>query len=116
EYPPFSLDPGGYPVDIAVAPAGQLHRLAVLFRIVLLIPAAVVSFVVGIVVYVVVVVAWFAAVFTGSVPEGMYGLIAGGLQYTARYDAYYFLVTPTYPSQPFGPAELGPPAGQSAQS
>lgn len=115
-YPPFSLDPGGYPVDIAVAPAGRLNRLAVLFRIILVIPAMFVSIVVGIVLYVVVVVAWLTGVFAGSVPEGVYGLIAGAVQYSARLNAYYYLLTPTYPSQPFGPAELAPPAAQPVQS
>lgn len=116
EYPPFSLDAGGYPVDIAVAPAGPLNRLAVLFRIILIIPAALLSIVVGVVLYALVIVAWFTGVFAGSVPEGIYRTVAGATQYSARYSAYYFLVTPTYPSQPFGPAQAGPPLAQSAQS
>ena len=106
DYPPFSFEPGGYPVDIEVAPAGKLNRLAVLFRIILMIPAALLAFVVSIVLYVLVIVAWLAGVFAGKVPEGIYGMIAGGLQYMTRYSAYYYLVTPTYPSQPFGPAQL----------
>lgn len=114
DYPPFSLDAGGYPVDIAVPPAGQLNRLAVFFRFILIIPAALLSIVVAIVLYVLVVVAWFSGVFAGSVPEGVYGTIAGALQFSTRYSAYHYLVTPTYPSQLFGPAQLGP--AQSAQS
>jgi Domain of unknown function (DUF4389) len=115
KYPPFSLDTGDYPVDVEVAPAGQLNRLAVFFRIILVIPAALLSFVVLIALYVVVVVAWFAGVFTGKVPEGIYGTIAGGLQYVTRYSAYYYLITPTYPAQPFGPAELRAPSAPVAE-
>lgn len=113
EYPPFSLDAGGYPVDIVVAPPGRLNRLAVLFRFVLVIPAAVVSFVVGIVLYVLMIVAWVTGVVAGSVPEGVYRTIAGAVQYGARYSAYSYLVTPTYPAQPFGPV---PPVAQEVQS
>jgi hypothetical protein len=108
EYPPFSLESGDYPVDIQVPPAGELNRLAVFFRLILIIPAALLSFVVLIALYVLVVVAWLAGVFTGKVPAGVYGTIAGALQYVTRYNAYYFLLTPTYPSQAFGPAQLRP--------
>jgi hypothetical protein len=109
DYPPFSLDPGGYPVDIEVAPAGPLNRLAVFFRIFLIIPAALLSIVVAVVLYVLVVVAWLTGIFAGNVPAGIYGTIAGALQYVTRYNAYHYLVTPTYPAQPFGPAQLRPP-------
>ena len=106
DYPPFSFDTGGYPVDIAVPAAGPLNRLAVFFRIILIIPAALLSIVVGIALYVLIIVAWFAGVFGGRVPEGVYRSLAGALQYVLRYSAYYYLVTPTYPSEPFGPAQL----------
>jgi hypothetical protein len=108
EYPPFSLDSGDYPVDIEVPPAGQLNRLAVFFRIILIIPAALLSIVVFIVLYVMVLVAWLAGVFAGKVQAGIYGTIAGTLQYVTRYSAYYNLISPTYPAQPFGPAQLTP--------
>ncbi len=87
--PPFSLD--------------------LFFRIILIIPAALLSIVVAIVVYVLVIVAWLTGVFTGTVPEGVYGKIAGGLQYAMRYNACHYLITPTYPGQPVGPAQLRPP-------
>jgi Domain of unknown function (DUF4389) len=108
EYPPFSMDPGGYPIDIEVAPAGHLNRLAVFFRFILAIPAALLSFVVGIVLYVLGLVAWLSGVFAGRVPAGIYGTIAGCLQFYARFSAYHYLITPTYPGQPFGPAQLRP--------
>jgi hypothetical protein len=106
QYPPFSMDPGGYPVDIEVAPAGHLNRLAVFFRFILVIPAALLSIVVGIVLYVLGLVAWLCGVFAGRVPAGIYRTIAGCLQFYSRYTAYHYLVTPTYPGQPFGPAAL----------
>src|ERR1051326_7888233 len=42
EYPPFTLADAEYPVRLAAMP-GQLNRLAVLFRIFLLIPCAIVN-------------------------------------------------------------------------
>src|SRR6185312_13176690 len=41
-YPPFSLDDADYPVRVAVQP-GRLNRLAVLFRLFLLIPCWIVQ-------------------------------------------------------------------------
>jgi hypothetical protein len=108
EYPPFSFDAGGYPVDIEVPAPGQLNRFAVFFRVILLIPATFVSIVVILGLYVMVILAWISGVFAGRVPEGIYRTIAGGIQYLIRYNAYYFLVTPTYPAQLFGPAKLLP--------
>ena len=42
EYPPFAFGDGAYPVRLAVG-SGKLNRLTVAFRIILAIPAAVVS-------------------------------------------------------------------------
>jgi hypothetical protein len=69
KYPPFSMGPGGYPVDIAVPPAGRLNRLAVFFRIILIIPAALLSIVIGIVLYVLIFVAWLTGVLAEESPR-----------------------------------------------
>lgn len=42
DYPPFRLRPGGYPVRVELQPS-RLRRLSVLFRCVLVIPAAFVA-------------------------------------------------------------------------
>ncbi len=111
DYPPFSLDPGGYAVDLDVPPPGKLNRAAVFFRIILIIPAYLLAVVTGIALYVLVIVAWFAGVLLGRVPDGVYDTSAAIVQYWTRILAYYWLITPTYPSQPFGPLTAPAPDG-----
>ena len=54
----------------------------------------------GIAAYVVLFIAWFAALFTGRVPEGMHRFLAGYLRYSTRVNAYMYLVANQFP--PFG--------------
>jgi hypothetical protein len=41
--------------------------------------------------------AWFVIVFTGSLPRGLFDVMVLANSYTARSDAYLFLLTETYP-------------------
>ena len=107
-----------YPVRLVGGHDLERSRLTVFFRILLLIPHAVVLALYGIAVYVVAIIAWFAALFTGSVPEGMHNFIAGFLRYYARVLAYGTILANPYP--PFGPGgtypvdlEIDPPVSQS---
>ena len=45
----------------------------------------------------VVIVAWFALVFTGRYPRGMYDFVAGFLHYETRVFGYGCLLTDQYP-------------------
>ena len=47
--------------------------------------------------------AWFAILFTGRYPDGMYEFVAGFLRYSTRVNGYSYLVTDEYP--PFDGAE-----------
>ena len=48
--------------------------------------------------FVVVAMAWFAIVFTGTYPRGMFGFVEGVFRWTSRVTAYAFtLVTDEYP-------------------
>ena len=48
--------------------------------------------------FVVVIMAWFAIVFTGTYPRGMFGFVEGVFRWTSRVTAYAFtLVTDEYP-------------------
>ena len=66
----------------------------------------------------VVVIAWFAALFTGRVPDGLHNFIAGYLRYCARVHAYGAILANPFP--PFGAGgtypvdlEIDPPVPQS---
>ena len=41
--------------------------------------------------------AWFVIVITGKLPRGLFDLMVLANSYTARSDAYLFLLTETYP-------------------
>jgi len=101
-YPPFSLDDADYPVRVAARP-GPLNRLAVLFRIILAIPAAIV---VGVLTYgletIIMFVVWLIVLITGRMPEAMHAAISSVLRYTIRYTGYLFLLTSEYPRGLYG--------------
>jgi Domain of unknown function (DUF4389) len=64
----------------------------------LAIPHFIVLFFLWIAAVVVVVLAWFAILFTGRYPRGMFGFVEGVLRWSQRVIAYAFLlVTDTYP-------------------
>jgi len=106
DYPPFSLQPEErYPVQIAVPPATDLNRLAVLFRIIIAIPAAIVAGVVSGGAFLLAVAAWFAIVVTGEMPTPIYEAIRAALRYVIRYWAYLSMLTPEYPAALLGDIE-----------
>jgi hypothetical protein len=64
----------------------------------LAIPHYVVLFFLDIAAVVVVVVAWFAILFTGNYPRGMFDFVEGVIRWNVRVAAYAFtLVTDRYP-------------------
>jgi hypothetical protein len=103
EYPPFSLQPEpGYPIQIALPPAGELNRLAVLVRIFIAIPAWVVSGVASSGVGLLSVASWFMIVFTGKQPRPLYEAARVAIRYETRFLAYFFMLTPEYSWGLFG--------------
>ena len=62
------------------------------------IPHYVVLFVLGVAVVVVTIIAWFAILFTGTYPRGLFDFVVGVGRWSTRVWAYAFLlVTDTYP-------------------
>lgn len=96
-YPGFTGS-SGYPVNLDVAQAGSQNRLTILFRLILAIPAAIVSNVLQNVAGVVAVLAWFYALFTGRANGGMRDLQAYCLRYVMQTHSYLLLLTQRYPS------------------
>jgi Domain of unknown function (DUF4389) len=100
-YPPFSFDAPDYPVRIEVRP-GELSRLAVFFRLLLVIPAAIVqAFIYS---------GWTACCFfiwvvvlvLGRMPRPAFQAVASVLRYKVRIEAYMYLLTPAYPKRLLG--------------
>lgn len=96
-YPGFVADkPIG--VDLVIAPPARQNRWITGFRLILVIPAAIVSRVLIWLAFVVAFIAWFVILFTGAIPAGMRDLNAWILRFTAQTDSYMSLLTDRYPS------------------
>jgi hypothetical protein len=98
-YPPFSgADDPAYPVRMHFSgPLEQYSRLKTFFRIILAIPIMVLRYVLNLLLEVGAFAAWFVILFTGKMPRGLFDLMVLANSYTARSDAYVFLLTETYP-------------------
>ncbi len=97
-YPGFGGEEGTYPIDIHVATALEQGRLGVFFRLLLAVPALVVSYVMNYLMGIVAFFGWFACLFLGRMPEGMRNLLAFTIRYHAQTQAYVSLLTVQYPS------------------
>ncbi len=97
-YPPFGgADDRAYPVRMEFERLDHYSRLKTFFRIILAIPIVIVRYVIGILLEIGAVAAWFVILFTGKMPRGLYDLMVFANSYTARSDAYLYLLTETYP-------------------
>jgi Domain of unknown function (DUF4389) len=98
-YPPFSgaADPT-YPVRMEFSgPLESYSRLKTLLRIILAIPIVILRYVMNLLLEIGAFAAWVVIVVTGKMPRGLFDLMVLANSYTARSDAYLFLLTETYP-------------------
>jgi hypothetical protein len=102
-YPPFS-NAQPYPVDVHIDPAAPQGRLGVLFRLLLAIPAFLLTYVFRIVNNLIAFLSWFYALVTGRMNEGMRNTSAWLFRYEVQTYAYLFLLTSRYPSLAGGPS------------
>jgi hypothetical protein len=106
-FPPFSWsDPD--PVHVVI-PRSRVRRLAVLFRVILLLPAAVVASVANAGLSVASFVVWLVVLVNGAMPPALFDAVAAILRYQVRYASYAFMLTAKYPGELFGDQPLGPP-------
>jgi hypothetical protein len=98
-YPPFSgADDQAYPVRMRFSgPLESYSRLKTLLRFILAIPIMVLRYVMGLLLEVGAIAAWFVILVTGKMPRGLFDLMLLANSYTARSDAYIYLLTETYP-------------------
>ena len=107
-----------HPIQVVVTDDLKRNRLTVFFRQLLVIPHLIVLTLWSIVAEFAILIAWFAALFTGSVPAGLHNFIASWLRYATHVYAYLFMLADPYP--PFSGAEgypvdlhVAPPEPQS---
>jgi hypothetical protein len=86
-----------YPVIFQADYAESRSRLTAFFRLILAIPVAIVLYIYAIVACFAILFAWFAIVFTGRYPRGLYDFVAGYLRFLTRVTAYAALLCDPYP-------------------
>jgi Domain of unknown function (DUF4389) len=96
-FPGFGGAPG-YPIDLDVDPPEPQSRLTVFFRVILAIPAYIISSIMSYLNRAIAVFSWFVALVLGRVPEGMRNFAAFALRYEQQTTGYAFLLTQRYPS------------------
>jgi hypothetical protein len=117
-YPAFwGNEDDAYPVRMHFAgPLERYSRLKTLLRIILAIPIVILRYVLGLLLEIGAVAAWVVILITGRMPRGLFDPMVLASSYTARSDAYLYLLTETYP--PFQDEQTrragieAPPSGQ----
>ncbi|MDE0652131.1 MAG: DUF4389 domain-containing protein [bacterium] len=78
--------------------ANELNRFLPIVKWILAIPHYIVLAVLGVAAVVVTVIAWFAIIFTGRYPRGMFDFVVGFTRWALRVEAYVaLLITDRYP-------------------
>lgn len=111
EYPPFSMQPGLYPVTLTLDYPQNLSRWKIFLKWLFIIPHWIVLYLLNFALEVVLFLAWFAILFTGRFPRGMFDFVVGVERWQLRVVSYILLLTDAYP-----PFSLGGPAGLGGTS
>ena len=97
EYPPFSWEPGRYPVTFEVDYPESLSRRLIFVKWLLVIPNLIVLVLLYTVAFVLWVIAWFAILFTGRFPRGMFNFLVGVTRWGYRVNVYMNFLRDDYP-------------------
>jgi uncharacterized protein DUF4389 len=96
EYPPFGE--GLYPARLELhPPVGERDLLTVGLRLLLAIPHIIALWFLTIAWGITTVIAWFAILFTGRYPAGLYHFALGVFRWSVRVEAYLLLLRDEYP-------------------
>lgn len=120
-FPGFVGKAGSYPFEIVVAPRERQNRWKTGFRIVLAIPALILTGAYGALALVAALLGWFSSLARGRMPRGLRNAGALALRYQAQTHGYLLLLTDAYPysgpvrsedsaERPDAPATLDAPA------
>jgi hypothetical protein len=96
EYPPFG--DGEYPVDFGFPSVLEdRNRWTVGFRFILIIPQIIVLFFILVAWIITAIIGWFAVLFTGRYPDGLWEFGEGVLRWLLRVESYWLLLHDDYP-------------------
>ena len=111
-FPGFLGRAGTYPVDPQIGPPQRQSRAKTAFRLFLALPAFLLSSGFSTVMLIAGVGAWWSALITGRIPEGLHRLLGWAIRYQAQFYAYLLLLNDRYPyTGPDGTGRPEPPAG-----
>jgi hypothetical protein len=98
EYPPFGGEEGEYPLSFQVDYDENLSRWMIFVKWLLVLPHLIILTFLAVAAWVVLIIAWFAILFTGRYPRGMFDFVVGTLRWWIRVQAYaHWLMTDRYP-------------------
>jgi len=96
-YPPFGTERGETPTVFDAVYEEPANRLTNGLRMIWLIPALFVALFVGVALFLALIATWFAIVFTGRQPRGMFDFILKVTRFNVRLNGYGLLMTDEYP-------------------
>ena len=99
-WPGFSGSPDvDHPVRLGIGPPLPAYdRLKVGLRLIFMIPVVLIAYAMNLVAQIAAFISWFAILFTGKQPRGVYSMLHLGLSYQQRALPYYLLLTEDWPS------------------
>jgi hypothetical protein len=113
-FPGFTGEQGSYPVEPHIEGPREQNRWKVGFRLILAIPALLLSSAYSGLLLVVALLGWFASLANAAMPLGMRNAGALALRYAAQANGYLLLLTDHYPYS--GPTRTGPPVPAQTES
>jgi hypothetical protein len=106
-FPGFTGTAGTYPVDLEIDPPASQNRWKTAFRLLLAIPALILSGALDSALFVAAFLGWFVGLALGRMPESLRNLGAYAVRYSAQTYGYLYLLTDSYPFS--GPNEYVEP-------
>jgi len=97
DYPPFGGGNLEYPVHLDIEYPERLSRLLIFVKWLLAIPHMIILALLGFVAFFVYVIGWFAILFTGRLPRGLFDFLVGFGRWYMRVQAYVYLMRDEYP-------------------
>ena len=99
EYPPFGDGP--YPVELSLRRREDQSRGLLFVRWIAVFPLAVWLALIGLLAAFGLIVAWFAILINGAIPQNLHGFLVGFLRYGTRVNCYITLLTDEWPGFSF---------------
>jgi hypothetical protein len=107
EYPPFGTDPGSYPLRYEVDYPEKLSRWLIFVKWLIAFPHYIILQVLWLIAFLFWFIGWFAILFTGRFPRGMFNFVVGVMRWNYRVSGYTSLLRDEFPPYSMA-AEAGP--------